>query len=220
MHVDRDEELEYIQIVTNLSSAMPLEISGDHFLYLHNDKVVRARAIQVGDILKGDEAVNMTVTHIKSIHRQGLYAPATENGKIWVSGVTASSYISLIDEDIVSTNMQARLSHMALSPLRILCTIGSFSICQNETYSDDGYSMNLWNSVQFGHHFKALAIHMKLMMLIVVVPLLCTVSSLEMAVNHGILMYMLTVGLVAISKMNVVKKPKISKLCEQVANGR
>jgi hypothetical protein len=131
-----------------------------------------------------------------------------------VSGVTASSYISLMDDDTLSPNMQAVLSHIALAPLRMVCEFSSFSICQNELYSDDGFSMNLWTLIQFGHYFKASTIPIQLLTLIVVAPLLCTVSSLEMAVNHGTQKIItLTVGLVVItiSKMKTGKKPQTSK---------
>jgi hypothetical protein len=43
--------------------------------------------------------------------------------------------------------MQVVLSHMALAPLRMACEFGSFSICQSETYSKDGYSTNLWTLI-------------------------------------------------------------------------
>jgi hypothetical protein len=183
---------------------VPLEISNDHFLYLHDDKVVRARDVQVGAKLKGDAAVNMVVTHIQSIQRQGLYAPATENGKIWVSGVMASSYISLIDEETVSPNMQAVLSHVALAPLRMACTMGSFSICENETYSDDGYSMNLWTLIQFGHHLLTLTKFAQLWILMVIAPSLLVVGGVEMALHPGTLTI---IGLVITTKM-IIKNNK------------
>jgi hypothetical protein len=143
-----------------------------------------------------------------------LYAPATESGKLLVSGVIASSYVSLMDEDIVSSNMQATLSHMALAPLRMVCTIGSFSICENEEYTGEGYSTNLWRLIQFGHHFAALMIPMQLLMLWVLVPLLLVLSSAEMACAHGMWWAcMLTVTLVVITtfKMKTNAKGRVEK---------
>jgi hypothetical protein len=178
---------------------MPLEISGGHFVYLRNNTLVRAQDVRVGDMLKSD-TTDMVVTRIESIQRQGLYAPATENGKIWVSGVTTSSYISLIDDDeIVSSNMQAVLSHVALAPLRMVCKISSFSICQNESYSEDGYSMNLWSLIQFGHYFMAMAIPMKVTTLIVMVPMLFAVSGMETVLSHGTWTSILAVGLAIVT---------------------
>jgi hypothetical protein len=210
MHVDPHAEVEYRQIFTSFSATLPLEISGDHLLYLHDDKVVRARDLQVGDVLKGGTGVNMAVTRIKNIQRKGLYAPATENGKIWVSGVTASNYISLIDNATVSPNMQAVLSHIALAPLRMVCSMGSFSICENETYSDDGYSINLWSLIQFGHHLLTLTKFAQLWMLMVIAPLLLVLGGIEMALQHGMVTILL--GLVIIVTTKMITKSKMAAM--------
>jgi hypothetical protein len=206
MHVDHHAEVKYRQIFTSFSPTMPLEISDDHFLYLHDDKVVSARDVQVGDILKGDGTSGTVVTYIQNIQRQGLYAPATENGKIWVSGVTASSYISLINEEIVSPNWQAMLSHVALAPLRLACTMGNFSLCQRESHSVDGYSTNLSLLIVFGQYFMALMTSMQLLTLVVVSPLLFALVAEEMAFTHGIWVSIMTVGLVASFKMKTITK--------------
>jgi hypothetical protein len=206
MHRNRDVELKYLQIFTNTAPHEPLEISDDHFLYLHNNKVVRARDVRVGDRLKGDTA-NMVVTHIEYIRRQGVYAPATESGKIWLSGVTTSCYVSLINEDIMSPNMHAALSHMALGPLRMVCKIGSFSICQHETHSDNGFSMNLWTLIMFGHQLVALSIHMQLLVVVVVVPLLLAASGLELVFLYGIWASFLIFGyFITVFKMKAITK--------------
>jgi hypothetical protein len=211
MHVDLYTEVDFLQIFTSFSPSVPLEISGDHFLYLHNNKAVRAKDVEVSNILKGDNT-NMVVTHIKTIKRQGLYAPATENGKIWVSGVTASSYVSLIDEGVVSNNMQVVLSHMALSPLRMVCEFGSFSICETESYSEYGYSMNLWCLIQFGRYFSTLTELLKLWMLVAVAPLLFVVGGMEYVLHHGMWASVLTVGLVVtISTIKTIMNVKMAK---------
>jgi hypothetical protein len=68
MHENHQVQLVYRQIFTNASHTIPLEISSDHYVYLHDDKVVRAKNIRAGDILKGDTA-NVVVTHIKTVQR-------------------------------------------------------------------------------------------------------------------------------------------------------
>jgi hypothetical protein len=207
MHVDGHVAVEYLQIFTASAPHQPLEISGDHFLYLNNGKVIRAQDVQIGDVLKGSTADTMTVTEIKQIQRLGLYAPATEDGKIWVSGVSASSYISLLDSSIVSHNVHATLSHMALAPLRMACNrIGSFSVCQIETYSEDGYSMNLLPLIQFGHYFMGLTIPVQMLTSMFFVPLLLVVTGVIFVIKHSICASMLTVGLVAIAKMKMISK--------------
>lgn len=204
MHVGPKMEMEYLQIFTVTESTLPLEISPDHFLYLHNDKVVRARDVRIGDVLKGDTK-DLVVTDTKSIHRNGLFAPATESGTIWVSGVTASSYVSLMDHNVVSPNVQVWASHTALSPLRLVCSVGNFTICQNETYSNDGYSTKLSILIKFGLHFMTLSNHFRLWILMLCAPFLMVLACVEIAFNDGSLIGMLMVGSVAILwKMNKV----------------
>jgi hypothetical protein len=211
MHLDHHAEVTYFQIFTSASCKIPLEISGNHLLYRHDDSVVRAQDVQIGDILKGD-TTNMVVTHVKNIQRQGLYAPATENGKIWVSGVTASSYISLFNNDIISPNIEAMVSHMALAPLRVACNIGSFLICQSETYSEDGFSMNLLTLINFGHRLMTLKVPMQLCTLLVVAPLLLVLGGMEMTLNHGVSASMWVIGIVVtISMMKTITKVKTAK---------
>jgi hypothetical protein len=148
MHKKDDEEVEYLQIFTKHMKA-PLEVSPNHLLFIQkiNRNVVRAQDVQVGDLLlSGDK-----VTRILTVHRRGLYAPLTETGTIWVSGVTASCYVDVVSS--VAPTLQAHLSHAALTPLRIMCA-WQFSICETKTYSVDGFSSNLWSMAQVGLHLS------------------------------------------------------------------
>lgn len=181
LHRHLQAELEYIQIFTNDSPQVPLEISADHLLYLRNGKVVRARDV------RGSRGETI-VLRIESIHRQGLFAPETESGTIWVSGVMASTYVSLLDSDeFLSAKVQTDLYHMALAPLRIVCgSKKSFSMCHNETYTEDGYSTSLKALIDFGVHFTTLTLSMQLFTLMAVVPLLMMFVGTEMILKHGI----------------------------------
>jgi hypothetical protein len=114
-----------------------------------------------------------------------LCAPATENGTIWVTGVTAGTYISLLDEGIVPPNTQAVLSHVALAPLLLVCEFGSFSICLNEMYSEVRFSMNRSTLISFGQQYVAFTLLAQLGMLLVVTPWLLALSGMEMAIGHG-----------------------------------
>jgi hypothetical protein len=107
-------------IARNSSTVGPLESSVDIILYLHNDMVIRPEAIQVGDILKGDTNKRFS-THIQNIQRHGLYAPATEDGKICVSVVFVidSSYISLLNEDSVSPKTASNGAALGIGPSSI-----------------------------------------------------------------------------------------------------
>jgi hypothetical protein len=99
---------------------------------------------------------------------------------------------------------------MALAPLRMVCNLGSFSICQNETHTEEGFSMNLWTLIQFGHHFMALMIPIQLSTITVVVPLLFSVSIVEMVFTHGIWASMITVGLVVTIFKITIAKAKVA----------
>jgi hypothetical protein len=79
--------------------------------------------------------------------------------------------VSLLDEELVSPNIQAVLFHMVLAPLRMICALGSFSIDQNETYSKHGYSMNLLILIEIGLSLKTLTISMQLLALLVILTL-------------------------------------------------
>jgi hypothetical protein len=187
MHVDDSKEVEYIQIYTDVDPAIPLEVSSDHLLYLSNKTALSAQDVRVGDVLRGDKDETI-VTRIATVKRHGLYAPATENGLISVSGVTASTYISFLDESIVSPTMQAWLSHATLAPLRMVCGMVSFSICTSERYSDDGYSMNLFHLIDVGFRFLGVTGWMQLLALIVIVPFILILSYVEVIVQQKIWM--------------------------------
>jgi Hint module len=125
-HLDRESQATFLQIKT-LRSSM-LEISDEHLLYLQGTVAIQAKTVQVGDVLaNGDEVVS-----IATVIRRGMYAPATESGKLLVSGVLASSYVSLLD---VSPTVNDWLSHAFYAPLRLACRI-DFAICERETYTD------------------------------------------------------------------------------------
>lgn len=55
---------------------------------------VRADTIKEGDVLQGFGGP-ATVSRVRSVDKKGLYAPLTNNGKLLVDGIKASSYISL-----------------------------------------------------------------------------------------------------------------------------
>jgi hypothetical protein len=210
MHMDPHAELKYIQIFMDDASDLPLEVSEDHFVYLSNDKIVRAQDVQIGDRLKGDaiKNKNMVVTDIQEIQRRGMYAPGTENGKIWVSGVTASCYVSLLNT--VSADMQAMGMHMALAPLRMACNRGSFSICKDEMYSDEGYFANLLAMVKFGLHVWNLSGLFQFATAMTFSPLLLLFAGLEMILNHVILAVASVGTIIAFTKMNAMMK-KVAK---------
>jgi len=128
-HLDKELETDFFQIsVEGLED--PLEITGRHFMFV-SDKAVRADTVKVGDMVG-----NNMVSDIRTVKRNGVYAPVTESGDIMVSSVLASSYVSFLDKIYLDENM---MTHMYFAPQRVACSI-NFSWCENETYSKDGYS--------------------------------------------------------------------------------
>jgi hypothetical protein len=177
MHFDHDTEVEYLQIHTNMAK-MPLEITPDHFLFVDNLQTVRAGDVKVGDLLSD----GMMVTSIQSIKRRGLYAPATENGEIMVSGVPASCYIDLLDG--MAPSIQATVLHAALAPLRFMCGL-DFAICKQEAYTQGGFSVKLAKLIELGHMLVDGTFAMQLLVVITCIPVLLGFLTVEMMLNHG-----------------------------------
>jgi hypothetical protein len=189
MHIDRDVEVEYLQIhMEHINN--PLEVSHGHFLIKDTkNHAVRAQDIIVGDMLSGNK-----VTRISTIQRCGLYAPVTESGTIWVSGVTASCYVDILSS--VMPTLQAHASHTALAPLRIMCA-WKFSLCQNEMYSVDGYSSNLLAMTQFGLLLSSWNSVLQWLVVIVFSPVLIGVFALETWVSKHLLIAAVVFGSIA-----------------------
>jgi hypothetical protein len=167
LHLDRNTEAEYLQIYgKGLSS--PLEISHVHMLFV-DGKATRAKDVKVGDMLGQNE-----VLEIQTIKRRGIYNPATEAGKIVVSGILASSYPAVFD---VSADILQQATHSILSPLRLVCSI-NFDFCKNETYTE-----GLTDHYFYVHHIvsfiQQLAAPLQLGTVTVFSPLLIAARMLE-----------------------------------------
>jgi hypothetical protein len=90
---------DYLQIQTTAfqHQEMPLEITGDHMIFLKNNTLnpVPGRSVRVGDILQGgDDDHPVKVANVKSVKRSGIYAPLTPDGTFVVNGVKASGKIT------------------------------------------------------------------------------------------------------------------------------
>ena len=145
---DDTKSAEFFQIYTDKSPKQPLEITGDHMIVV-TDKIhpVPASAIRPGDVLESTNWPNegMKVTDVKKVHRSGLYAPMTADGTVVVDGVVASCYVAIkgnqgeyleLDGGVSTGLSQHLLSHLFLSPVRMVCIGISMNICQ--AYDDDG----------------------------------------------------------------------------------
>jgi hypothetical protein len=128
-HLDHDVEADFLQIFAE-GLEKPLEITADHMLYASAGKHVRAGEVSVGDMISQGK-----VSEIKSVKRNGVYAPITQSGDIVVSGFRASSYSALLDNVPFDQHV---LSHFFFAPHRLMCSF-DFKMCENEGHTD-GYT--------------------------------------------------------------------------------
>jgi hypothetical protein len=133
-HLQLDIKADFLQIHTKSDNRDPLELTKEHLVFIKGkDNPVRAD-IQVGDVLqmaKKDEEAK--VTAIYKVAREGLYAPLVPSGTLVVSGIKASSYVSLQEDAIeyvqypngISTGLsQHDFMHLAIIPFRMVCSKG------------------------------------------------------------------------------------------------
>ena len=161
-HQNPQKEAVFFQIYTSSSSEIPLEVTGEHLVYLHGAvDPVRADSIRVSDRLQHSKDDAREVTEIRTVARKGVYAPLTRSGKVVVDGIQASSYISLQERtnrvQVQGVNMpmsQQDFLHMALSPFRMMCQGISSSLCQVDPsngiprYIDFGMRFIKWGEEQ------------------------------------------------------------------------
>jgi len=145
-HFHESKVAEFLQIHTAAAKA-PLEITGSHFMFIEGKgSPVRADSVRVGDVVQysatnsNSASVGAVVTNISKVTRQGIYAPLTSDGTVIVNGIKASTYAIISSKS--STNhvevagwsffglSEANAIHLALSPLRVLCSGSTFDICK------------------------------------------------------------------------------------------
>jgi hypothetical protein len=179
-HIDRDTEAEFLQIYAQ-DLHHPLEITAEHFLSIgsNDKKLIRAKDVQVGNVLGHN---NQVVTKIASVQRRGFYAPITESGEILVSGISASCYASLLD---VEPAAQAFATHSILSLLRLACSV-DFSFCENESYTDEGYSTYLMGMIQGADLLSTLNPVVQTMLVSLSIPLMIGLIAFESFVTSGL----------------------------------
>jgi len=145
-HFHESKMAEFLQIHTAAARA-PLEITGSHFIFIEGKgSPVRADSVRVGDVVhysaasSNSASVGAVVTNISKVTRRGIYAPLTSDGTVIVNGIKASTYAIISSKS--STNhvevagwsffglSEANAIHLALSPLRLLCSGSTFDICK------------------------------------------------------------------------------------------
>ena len=142
-HRKEDEPRMFYSIETE-DSEQTLEVTERHLLYLAvQEHPIRTDALVVGDILSKQDGSTTRIQNIRTIYRQGFYAPLTKEGNIVVNGLKASSYVSFQGiesgawctfQNGWSTGVsQHQGAHIVAAPLRIYC---SWNKC--ESYTEQG----------------------------------------------------------------------------------
>ena len=144
----------YLQLTT--SGGTKLEVTPEHLIFIKDKKhPVRADKIMIGDSFQGilgDE--DMSVTNIRIVELNGLFAPLTVDGTIVVEGIKASCYIWTGATPVD----QHKLTHMTLSPFRWLCSGASYDFCHSYTekgmphFVDYGLQLATWFDTFHANH--------------------------------------------------------------------
>ena len=141
-HLDRQVEATYLQFVT---ARLVLEISKDHMVFVEGGRSVPASIVKVGEKLLLTNGNVETVNAIRSVRKQGAYAPFTASGTVAVNGVVASSFIAFQDSetlkigDIDTTLSFQFLARTFETPHRMWCQY--VSACTEEKYTVEGVSL-------------------------------------------------------------------------------
>lgn len=134
------------------NTSSPLEITSNHLLYVKGQKdPIPAQHVKVGDYLvtssgnqQRETSQAVMVTQIKHIEKEGVYMPLTTDGKIVVNGgLQVSVYTSIMDyaPTVVQRAISQMgisehlLSHMWMTPYRIMCLGISSHLCTSSNSS-------------------------------------------------------------------------------------
>ena len=166
-HWDKEEPTEYLQISTATTTKPdptatndviehiidddhddPIELTGNHLIYLYDKSQppVPASDISVGDVLVDVHGQPRVVVDIRTIVRNGYYAPLTTDGTIVVNGIVSSTYISASSKqyltigntDIISYH---DLLHGLVTPFRFLCSM-DYSIIRTSNVCETMFMVN------------------------------------------------------------------------------
>lgn len=80
------------------------------------------------------------VIHIDTVKRSGTFAPFTPTGDIVVSGLVASNYATIYNEQMVGFPVSFHwMAHAFKGVHRMACRV-NYNWCKNEAYTVDGIS--------------------------------------------------------------------------------
>jgi Vault protein inter-alpha-trypsin domain/Hint module/von Willebrand factor type A domain len=209
-HRDVEHTAEYVTL--HVKGQAPLEISEDHMLFIDKVGAVPASTVAVGDWVLLGNGGKSQVTKISLAHRAGAFAPFTESGTIVVSGIVASSYVSLQEGSgalviggIPIVSMQW-IAHAYQAPRRIMCKM-NLDICKNETYSSTS-GISTWVEGPFlvSKWLLRQPTIVACILSLVAIFVAILLSGMEMIFMNGVILGAVVVGLVVILR-ETTKKP-------------
>lgn len=105
-HRQHDVKHEFIRITTK--SGHTISMTRGHYLY-GNGHLVSAGSVRIGDRLETDSGMSV-VRKVEKVEMEGLFAPHTMHGDMFVNGIRVSGY---------STAVHPKLAHALLAPIRM-----------------------------------------------------------------------------------------------------
>jgi len=140
-HKSADASSEFLQIATE-GNRKALELSKDHMVVIEGGRNVPASSIKRGDKLVSSSGELVAVKTIRTVVRQGAYAPFTASGSIIVNDVVASNYIAFQGAEYLKVSgvetpfSYQWLAHIFNSVHRVAYKMG----VTGETYTEGGVS--------------------------------------------------------------------------------
>lgn len=191
-HYEPDAKGEYLSIDAGLNK--PLLITPDHMVLVNsNNNYVPASLVTVGDTLSLANGSPVSVQSIKSVIREGAFAPFTKDGSIVVNDIVASSFVALEPDSasfmvggyqVVSLHT---LAHLFEAPHRLICEINS-AFCTKETYNEQGLSAWIEAPLAFSQWLVRQAAWIKISIAIPALVLFSGVAVLEAVVSNPVLL--------------------------------
>ena len=193
-HKDANSTTDFLRIFTD-GYLHPLEVTAKHLVFVNSTggfSLVPAEDIKEGDFLRSTEGRATRVIDIRHIKRNGLYAPFTTDGTLVVDGIVASSYMSLkaIEYHKFFKNRIHKVSHLAVSPIRFVCTRLTSKLC--ELKNDDGIPylfsyledyLNVANNLWVPFHVAAIVLYLSLAMVFYVAEWLTSLDGIIMSIS-------------------------------------
>ena len=195
-HLARQVEATYLQFV---AAGLVLEISKDHMVFVEGGRSVPASIVKVGEKLLLTNGNAATVNAIRSVRKQGAYAPFTASGTVAVNGVVASSFIAFQDSETLKIgNIDTTLSFQFLArtfetPHRMWCQY--VSTCTEEKYTVEGVS--LW--VDLPHKFALWFLEQN--------PVFIAIVGVPLIVGFGCMAYPVAAFMTCAAILGVIGRP-------------